>query len=151
MLQLRECHRYSGNGTTDDVVREGQVVLMHNESSPRGFWKMVRIHELIRGGDGLVRGAVLKVPSRDTQPTLLRRPLKCLYPLEECCRAKPVKNDKSNTVQSRIPSQVQNALLTRMLVTTLVTLDLRRMRPTVKFSQVVYDHLGELLRRQIVL
>ncbi|XP_065902306.1 uncharacterized protein [Dysidea avara] len=103
LLQLRECHRYSGNGTNDDVLQEGQVVLMHNESSPRGFGKMVRIHELIRGGDGLVRGAVLKVPSRDTQPTLLRRPLKCLYPLEECCRAKPVENDKSNTVQSKNP------------------------------------------------
>jgi len=40
LLQLRECHRYSGNNAANDkgdVVREGQAVLMHNESSP-GNW-----------------------------------------------------------------------------------------------------------------
>jgi len=91
LLQLRECHRHNGNSAViDGVLQEGQVVLMHNESSPRGFWKLVRVHELIKGSDGLVRGAVLKMPSDKGRPTLFRWPLRCLYPLEANCEAKPV-------------------------------------------------------------
>ena len=73
LLQFRESHRYSG--TTNhktNVLQEGQVVLMYSEGSPRGFWKLARIHTLIKGEDGHVRGTVLKVPSKDTQPILLR-------------------------------------------------------------------------------
>ena len=40
------------------------------------------MQRLVKGDDGHVRGAILKVPSRTGQTTILRRPLKCLYPLE---------------------------------------------------------------------
>ncbi|XP_065903865.1 uncharacterized protein [Dysidea avara] len=56
LLQFRESHRYSG--TTNhktNVLQEGQVVLMYSEGSPRGFWKLARIHTLIKGEDGHVR------------------------------------------------------------------------------------------------
>ena len=38
------------------------------------------------GKDGRVRGAVLKLPAKDGQTTLLRRPLQLLYPLEINCQ-----------------------------------------------------------------
>ena len=83
LLQLRECHRY---GPKTDVkgntLSEGDVVLIHSDSKLRGFWKLGRVQRLVKGDDGHVRGAILKVPSRTGQTTILRRPLKCLYPLE---------------------------------------------------------------------
>ena len=68
----------------------------------------MKIHELIKGRDGNVRGAELKMPSKDTQPILLRRPLKCLYPLEECHQASGKAADENSTVQSDENSTVQS-------------------------------------------
>ena len=83
LLQLRECHRY---GPKTDVkgnsLSEGDVVLIHSDNKLRGFWKLGRVQRLVKGDNGHVRGATLKVPSRTGQTTILRRPLRCLYPLE---------------------------------------------------------------------
>ena len=56
-------------------------MLLHDEG-PRGFWKLAKIERLTTGKDGRVRGAVLRVLSKDGQATLLQRPLQLLYPLE---------------------------------------------------------------------
>ena len=37
---------------------------------------------MIPGADGLPRGALVRVASRDRQHTLLKRPVQLLYPLE---------------------------------------------------------------------
>ena len=42
----------------------------------------MKVHQLIKGHDGLVRGAIVRVPTKEGKTTLLRRPLRCLYPLE---------------------------------------------------------------------
>lgn len=83
LLELRESHHY---GLKVDLrssgLLEGDVVLMHSDSMLRGFWKLVKIHQLIKGGNGLVRGAILRVLTNEGKTILIRHPLKCLYPLE---------------------------------------------------------------------
>ena len=83
LLQLRDCHRhYKKTDERGDTLSEGQIVLVHSEKCSRGFWKLAKIHQLIQGSDGHVRGAVIRLPGRGNQTKLLRRPLQCLYPLE---------------------------------------------------------------------
>ena len=83
LLELRESHRYGPKTDPKNISpSEGDVVLMHSDSKLRGFWKLVKVHQLIKGHDGLVRGAIVRVPTKEGKTTLLRRPLRCLYPLE---------------------------------------------------------------------
>ena len=55
---------------------------MHDQDHPRGFWKIARVERTLAGKDGHVRGAVLRLPSKNGRPTTLQRPLQLLYPLE---------------------------------------------------------------------
>jgi len=83
LLELRECHRhYKRTDKKGDPLYEGQIVLMHSEKCLRGFWKLAKIEKLIKGSDGHVRGAVIRLPTKGNRTNLLRRPLNCLYPLE---------------------------------------------------------------------
>ena len=43
-----------------------------------------RYKKTIKGRDGQIRGAEVKVVKRDRQQDLLRRPIQLLYPLEVC-------------------------------------------------------------------
>jgi len=94
------------------VPGRGEVVLLHDERNLRGFWKLARIEELLKGPDGHVRGAVIRVPSRSSS-TILRRPLSRLYPLEIECRPTEELNQPANTSQNNEveeePQQVQGA------------------------------------------
>ena len=58
------------------------MVLIPGNGKPRGFWKLAKVESLINWNDGQTRGAVVRVASADRRPTLLRRPLQLLYPLE---------------------------------------------------------------------
>lgn len=82
LLELRDAHRQRGPKKSDNPIAVGDVVLVHDENSPRGFWKIARVERLITGKDGAVRGAVLKVASKSGTATTLQRPLQRLYPLE---------------------------------------------------------------------
>ena len=81
LLELREAHRCNQGSETITPISVGNIVLLHDDG-PRGFWKLAKIETLITGKDGQVRGAVIRVPSKDGQTTLLQRPLQLLYPLE---------------------------------------------------------------------
>jgi len=114
LLQLRESHRYS-KGTTSGqnyVPRQGELVLLHDERNLRGFWKLAKIEELLKGSDGRVRGAMIRVPSRSSS-TILRRPLSRLYPLEIQCRPTAELDEPSSSSQGaqvdEEPQQVQDA------------------------------------------
>ncbi len=86
LLELRECHRYSRGKEPASTIEVGDVVLQHDDSLPRSFWKLARLVELITGRDGKTRGAVVKVPYRSGRTITLRRPLQLLYPLELRCK-----------------------------------------------------------------
>ena len=83
--ELRDGHRYTAKrtpGASHQQVSKGDIVIVHDESLPRGLWKLGRIQELLIGQDGLPRSALVRVATRDQQYTLLKRPLQLLYPLE---------------------------------------------------------------------
>lgn len=61
-------------------------MIVHDDHLPRGLWKLGSIQEVMVGQDGLIRGAVVRVASRDRQHLYLRRPIQLLYPLEVRCK-----------------------------------------------------------------
>jgi len=60
-------------------------VVLYDDSSRRGFWKLAKVEMLIRGADGQVRGAVVRIPSREGTTTTLRHPVNQFYLLEISC------------------------------------------------------------------
>ena len=58
------------------------MVVVHSDNQPRGFWKLARVERTITGRDGKIRGAAVRIANSQGQPTILHRPIQCLYPLE---------------------------------------------------------------------
>ena len=73
--------------------RVGDVVVVHDDNCPRGFWKLAKVESLRKGADELVRGAAVRVSSKGSRTSVLRRPLKCLYPLEIECQVKATQGE----------------------------------------------------------
>ena len=83
LLGLRESHYYCNkrrSGSTQISV--GDIVVLHDENRPRGFWKLGKVEETIPGKDGLVRSAVIRVFTGGKRSKLFRRPIQLLYPIE---------------------------------------------------------------------
>lgn len=99
LQELREGHRQlMRKASKCSRVSVGDVVIVHDVSMPRGLWKLGRVQQLIVGQDGHVRGATVRVVSRDRQHVLLRRPLRLLYLLEVGDDVAP-SNDQDESTQ----------------------------------------------------
>ena len=77
LMEIRDSHQCSAKSTKPTPIAVRDIVVMHDEERPRGFWRLARDIDLVTGTDGLVRGASIKVKSGK-----LRRPIQLLYPLE---------------------------------------------------------------------
>ena len=64
-------------GSQEEIIKVGDVVLMHAENVPRSSWKLATIKKALRGSDGLVRATEIKTNSGVTN-----RSIHLLYPLE---------------------------------------------------------------------
>ncbi len=80
--ELREAHRQSKRSPTVDAISVRDAVLVHDESLPRGLWRLGRVKQLVPGRDDKVRGAVVCLSSGNGQSSLLRRLVQRLYQLE---------------------------------------------------------------------
>ena len=49
LLGLRDAHRQKCSSNTSPVVKVGDVVLVHNQDHPQGFWKMAQVQKLLTG------------------------------------------------------------------------------------------------------
>ena len=81
--ELREHHRQLR--TTKGVhrpVQEGEVVVIYEDTLPRGMWRLGKVEKLISGNDGNVRAAQLKVHSKEGRTRLVNRPIQHLHPIE---------------------------------------------------------------------
>ena len=103
LIELRDAHRNQKADST--LAKPGEVVVIHDEGCPRGFWKLAVIEKLIVGKDGHTRGAVLRLPSKDGQRTTLQRPLQRIYPLEVASE------DLTTTTTTTIDKNSQEAAL----------------------------------------
>ena len=83
LQELREQHRTgAATGGENRPIQQDEPVIVYDEAQPRGLWRLGRVTRLLRGGDGEVRAAEVKVHSKTGTPTVLRRPIQHLYPLE---------------------------------------------------------------------
>ena len=66
LAELKGAHcKYNQQCTRVSCISVGIVVVVHEESLPRGFWKLGLVEELFRGRDGVARAALVKLASRD--------------------------------------------------------------------------------------
>ena len=102
------------------------MILVHEDSRSRGFWKLAKVESLTTGADGLTRGAVVKVAFSVRRPTVLRHPLQLLYPLEvhqcdgdvmlttdDAQRVIDAANDDADTVTGSEPRRHSNHVTSR--------------------------------------
>ena len=82
-LHLRECHQKGVKGNSQSL-KQGDIVLVHNEAHPRGLWKIAKIERLLERVVGHVRSAEIRIPYKSSNK-MLGRPLNRLYPLEIDC------------------------------------------------------------------
>ena len=67
---------------TSDVVKNGEVVVVHDDNLSRGQCTWVPwIEEMTKGSDGQVRGAHIRMQTKTGRSTVLQRPVQLLYPL----------------------------------------------------------------------
>ena len=67
MAEPRESHRLifmKSHG--ESQVSVGNVVVVHDESLPRGFWKLGCIQNVMMGRDGKTRGSTVKVAGQES-------------------------------------------------------------------------------------
>jgi len=64
------------------AVKTGDVVIVKDDVTKRLFWKLAVVTEVICGNDNQIRAAVVRVADPQGKPSLLRRSIKHLYPLE---------------------------------------------------------------------
>eukprot|EP00795_Rhopilema_esculentum_P008006 gene8006-13915_t len=76
---LRERHNMKKK-TKNQVVKEGEIVIIKNDERKRGRWDLGIIVKLIKGRDGVVQAAKLRAGK-----SYLERPIQHLYPLELSC------------------------------------------------------------------
>ena len=72
-------------------------MIVHDEHLPRGEWKLGKIVSVMKDRDNLVRGATVKIGTKDGRNILLNRPIQLLYPLEvQSQELKPEENDSAD-------------------------------------------------------
>ncbi|MAG86063.1 MAG: hypothetical protein CMB97_01460 [Flavobacteriaceae bacterium] len=79
LTDLREFHRNRLTGQPN--IQKGDVVLIKEENLKRNSWKLGLVEELVKGKDGVIRGAKVSICNKGKKD-ILSRPLQKLIPLE---------------------------------------------------------------------
>ena len=81
LVNLKEFHRAREEGHSVVKASVGDVVTIFKEEVQRNKWKLGIVKELIKGKDGVVRGATVRLMTYG-KPICLSRPVQKLYSLE---------------------------------------------------------------------
>ncbi|XP_055923206.1 uncharacterized protein LOC129953772 [Eupeodes corollae] len=76
LQQLRSLHQYKIGGSTK--IQTNDVVILHDSSVSKLFWKLAVVEEVYPGRDGKIRACIIRL----ADVTRLRRPVQLLYNLE---------------------------------------------------------------------
>ena len=66
-----------GSGSS---ISEGDIVIVKGDSTPRAFWRLARVEQLLPGKDSKTRSAIIKLGGGNSSNT--RRPIELLIPIE---------------------------------------------------------------------
>ena len=77
-LSLQEHHKGIPNVQRESVIKTGDIVCIHDDSVPRSFWRLGRVKELVRGSDGQVKGAAIKLGDKGKRSSIIRHPIQKL-------------------------------------------------------------------------
>ncbi len=75
---LGELNLFHSKGVPGRKIKIGEVVVIHDGNAKRLMWSTGVVKELLTGRDGLVRSALVKIPSG----SILSRAVQSLYPIE---------------------------------------------------------------------
>ena len=79
LTSLREYQKIVQPNDNLPMIKIGDIVIVHEKSQPRAIWRMGKIEEVIKGIDGHIRGAVVRISKTNS---LIKRPINLLYPIE---------------------------------------------------------------------
>ena len=86
LSELREAHSHvarSYKSAGERFIKQDDIVLISEDRVPRNTWKVAKVESLIESKDGCVRGANVKVFSKEgKKSTIIQRPVQKLYPVE---------------------------------------------------------------------
>jgi hypothetical protein len=74
LTSLHERHSLNRQNHSENVIKEGDVVIIHDDKNKRLFWNLALVEELNYGNDGLVRSANIRTKWGQTN-----RPITKLY------------------------------------------------------------------------
>lgn len=104
LTELRQFHQYAVNDKSrqkESNVKEGDVVIVKEENTPRSTWRLGHVKELIKGQDDKVRGALVIAAGKQKKLTELKRPIQHLIPVE---RKESGKSDAMNRAVTTPPA-----------------------------------------------
>ena len=78
LSELRERQRIIG-GNNSRVITSGDVVIVHEDFVPRHMWRLGLVENLIKGKDGCVRGANVRIGKTGAT---IKRAVNKLFPVE---------------------------------------------------------------------
>ena len=76
LREIKICRKVSKEASE---IREGDAAMIEEDVVPRHTWRLGVVVELLKGSDGYVRGAKVKVGKTKN---IIRRPVNRLYPTE---------------------------------------------------------------------
>jgi len=97
---LRERHNLQHHGKTN-ALKIGDVMLIKGDERNKGHWKLGIVKELIKGRDGIVRGAKLR-----TGNAILERAVQHLYPMKLQCDD-ALENESRASQDKRLHAEVE--------------------------------------------
>ena len=81
LLQQQMCN-YRWYSDVKKMVLNNMVLIKDDDITPQNKWKKGVLGELIKGSDGKVRGATLRVCTKDGKINLIKGDIQRLIPLE---------------------------------------------------------------------
>ena len=81
LLGLREHYQVKKKGCSEGL-KVGDIVILRDDCTARCWWKLARIIECLKGKDDVPHAARVQTLSTESKPSILRRPIQHLIPLE---------------------------------------------------------------------
>ena len=73
LTSLREQSVVISKNSTAQEIAKGDVVIVKADCTPRAFWRLAKVEELLKGADGKVRAATVKVSGENGRVHTTRR------------------------------------------------------------------------------